>query len=215
MRHLILGTAVLLAVAAAADHGTNRGLATLASAVLPGTGQMMLGNRARGEMQVWLDGAMLAAWAGTSLYGSSREQDARLGAARDCGADLSMTDAAYFKALERYDNVQEYYEDVRRQARDRYPDDPAAQRDYYESRRYPSAAEWDWSSDSARFDYWRGRRSARSAAQAAGFAAGALLLNRIISVVDCVFFAGPGDQDARLEAVPTQGIAGIELRYRF
>ncbi|MBN2537238.1 hypothetical protein JXB37_03065 [candidate division WOR-3 bacterium] len=215
MRHLILGTAVLLALAAASEDGTNRGLATLASAVLPGTGQMMLGNSARGELQVWLDGAMLAAWAGTSLYGSSREEDARLGAARDCGADLSMNDPAYFKALERYDNVQEYYEDVRRQARDRYPDDPAAQRDYYESRRYPSAAEWDWSSDSARFDYWRGRRSARSAAQAAGFAAGALLLNRIISVVDCVFFAGPGERDARLEAAPTQGVAGIELRYRF
>lgn len=215
MRNLTFGIAVALAVVSAAEPGPNRGLATLASAALPGTGQLMLGNRARGELQLWLDGAILAAWAGTSLYGSSREQDARLGAARDCGADLSVADQAYYKALERYDNVQEYYEDIRRQARDRYPDDPAAQKDYYDSRRYPSAAEWDWSSDSARFDYWRVRRSARSAAQAAGFAAGALLLNRIISVVDCAFFAGPGDRDARLEAVPTQGIAGIELRYRF
>jgi hypothetical protein len=214
LRKLAVGIGLLLAVAAGAQ-APSRGLATLASAALPGTGQLMLGNRVRGEAQLWLDGAILAVWAGTSLYGSSREQDARLVASRECGADLSRTDAAYFKALERYDNVQEYYEDLRREARDRFPDDPAAQRDYYESRKFPAAAEWDWSSDSARFDYWETRRAARGALQAAGFAAGALLLNRIVSVVDCAFFAGGHTSTARLEIVPATELAGLEVRYRF
>lgn len=206
---------VLLGSTALATGEPNRGLATLASAALPGTGQLLLGSRARGEAQLWLDGAIAALWAGTTLYGNSREQDARLAAARESGADLSQTGSDYYKALERYDNVQEYYEDLRREARDRYPEDPAAQRAYYESRLLPASAEWDWSSDSARFDYWETRRSSRDALQAAGFAAGALLLNRIVSVVDCAFFAGNTSGSARLEVVPATELSGLELRYRF
>lgn len=176
---------------------------------------MMLGSRGRGEALMWLDGAIIALWAGTSWYSSAREQDARLIAAREAGADLSIADEDYYKSLERYDNVEEYYEDLRREARDRYPDDPEARREYLESRKYAASAEWNWSNDSARFDYWGVRRSARSAALTAGFAAGGLLLNRIVSVVDCIFFAGSSPAERRVEVGTGQGLASVEVRYRF
>ncbi len=217
MNLLALLTALCAAVSAAEPGQTNRGLATLASAALPGAGQMMLGNQSRGEALMWFDAAIWAVFAGLTWYGSSREQDARLWAARDAGADLSMTDLDYYKALERYDNADEHNEDVRRIARDMFPDDPGRQHEYYLENAYFGSQAWDWTNDSARFDYWETRRSARSATLAAGFAAGGLLLNRVASIIDCAFFAGSREPDteARLGFGPGQGFTSIEVRYRF
>ena len=208
-------TAVLtLATSAAGAPTSNRGLATLASAALPGTGQLMLGSRARGEAQLWLDGACWALWAGFSWYGSAHEQDARLFAAHEAGANTAAGDKSYFRALERYDNADEHNEDIRREARDRYPDDPDAQRRYYETRGYFGEMKWQWSSDSARFDYWETRKSARAATLNAGFALGALLLNRLVGIVDCAFFVRePGAR--RVDIVPGRSLASVEIRCRF
>jgi hypothetical protein len=198
-----------------AGAAVNRGLAVLSSVAFPGSGQFLLGARSRGEALMWVDGAVALTWVGSSWYGASREADARLRAARDAGALPALDDERYYKALERYDNIEEQEEDLRREARSRHPDDPAAQRSYFEQRRFPVSAGWDWSSDSARFAYWRTRKSARSAALSAGFAGGALLLGRVVSVLDCAFFAAAGQASGRVEAGVGDHPASIELRYRF
>ncbi len=216
MKAICLIVALAAAVqAAGGGDAPRRDLAILASAVLPGTGQMMLDSKVRGEAQLWLDGAIWVLWGGFSWYSSSQEQTARLYAAKESGVDLAIPEADYYRALERYDNTDEYNEDIRREARDRYPDDPEAQHDYYESHGYFGGACWNWSSDSARFDYWRTRKSGRAAALRAGFSAGALLLNRLISVVDCAFFAGTRTDDARIEIGSGSSLASVEVRYRF
>jgi hypothetical protein len=187
----------------------------LASAVLPGTGQMLLDAGRRGEAMLWVDGAAWLVWGGFSWYGSNREQDARIAAARESGADITVKNHDYFTSLERYDNSDEYNEDVRREARSRYPDDPEAQHQYYEDNGYFDNQAWNWSSDSARFYYWRTRRTARTAVQRAGFAAAVLVLNRLASVLDCALFARAPTQQSRIEVVPGDGLASVELRYRF
>lgn len=211
MRAVVLFT--LLASALAAQP--NRGLATLSAAVLPGTGQIIMGSRARGEAFLWLDGALWAVWGGLTWAAGSRDRDARLHAAREAGADLSITRDDYYRALERYSNAASYNEDIRREARDRYPDDPDAQRRYYQSRAYLGPEVWDWSSDSARFDYWDLRRGSRSASLQAGFAAGALLLNRLVSVVDVAFFSPGQSEQSRLELGSGSQLLSVELRLRF
>jgi hypothetical protein len=194
---------------------SKRGVAILASAVLPGSGQLMLGARNRGEALLWLDGSIWALWSGLSWYAGSREHDARLFAGREAGADIATNEAVYYKALERYDNSDQYNEDVRREARDLYPDDPSSQHTYYESHGYFGSSAWDWSSDSARYDYWRTRRSGRAAALKAQFTVGALLLNRIGSIIDCAFLAREAGITSRVEFRPTEDEPGIELCYRF
>ncbi|MEO0082167.1 MAG: hypothetical protein ABIL25_07740 [candidate division WOR-3 bacterium] len=206
-------TGLLLAVGT--GLGASRGVAIVASAALPGAGQLMLGARNRGEAMLWVDGAGWLAWAGFSWYGSSREQDARLVAAREAGADITLRESRYYTALERYDNADEYNEDVRREARSRFPDDPVAQHEYYEENGYFGEKAWDWSSDSARYYFWRTRRSARAAAQRAGFTAAGLLLNRLASVLDCAFFLRSPQGQSRLEIGPGEDVASLELRYRF
>ena len=192
-----------------------RGRAILASMALPGTGQMMLGSAKRGEALLWLDGTLWALWSGFSWCSSAREHDARLFAGREAGADLTVRQSRYFRALEQYDNADQYNEGVRADARDIYPDDPERQHAYYLSQGYSGAQAWNWSSDSARFDYWETRKSGRTAALRAQFAAGALLLNRLVSVVDCAFFAGRGRSASRVEFRPADTEPGIKVCYRF
>lgn len=210
---LILGAQT--PVGTQAPQSSPRGGAILASMVLPGTGQMMLGSAKRGEGLLWLDGGLWALWSGFSWYSSAREHDARLFAGREAGADLTRKESRYYRALERYDNADEYNEGVRADARDMYPDDPQRQHDYYQSQGYFGAQAWNWSSDSARFDYWETRKSGRTAALRAQFATGALLLNRLVSVVDCAFFAGRGRSASRVEFRPADTEPGIKVCYRF
>jgi len=202
-------------VGATVPKSGRRGVAILASMALPGTGQMILGSANRGEALVWLDGVLWAMWSGFSWYSSARERDARLFAGGEADADLSVRESRYYRALERYDNADEYNEGVRADARDIYPDDPQRQHDYYLSHGYFGSQAWNWSSDSARYHYWGTRKSGRTAALRAQFAVGALLLNRLASAVDCAFFAGQGGLERRVEFRPDEVAPGIKVCYRF
>jgi hypothetical protein len=210
---LIMGTQPSVGVPAPAP--SPRGRAILASMALPGTGQMMLGSAKRGEAVLWLDGALWALWSGFSWYSSAREHDARLFAGQEAGADLTVRESRYYRALEQYDNADLYNEGVRADARDLYPDDPERQHAYYESQGYFGSKAWNWSSDSTRYRYWGTRRSGRDAALNAQFAVGALLLNRLASLVDCAFFAGRGGSAQRVEFRPGNTEPGIKVCYRF
>jgi len=191
-----------------------RGNAILASMALPGAGQMMLGSAKRGEALLWLDGTLWALWSGFSWYSSAREHDARLLAGREAGADLTVRELRYYRALEQYDNADQYNEDVRADARDMYPDDPERQHQYYRSHGFFGSQAWNWSSDSARYYYWGTRRSGRTAALNAQFAVGALLLNRLASMADCALFAGRGRTSSRVEFRPADSEPGIKVCYR-
>ncbi len=195
---------------------SRRNLALFSSLVLPGSGELLTGAKKRGEALLWLDGIFWTGWAGFSWYRTSREQDARLIAKRYADADITITDHRYYRALEIYDNAQQFNEDIQREARELYPNDPDAQRRYYETHGYFGTAQWDWCSDSIRIkSYWQTRRIARRAGMNASFFAAALVLNRLVSFFDCLFFLPESRLSNRIEFKPTENHAGIELRYRF
>lgn len=207
---------LLVGAGLAEGTSTRRGLAVLCSAVLPGTGQMLLGARVRGEVMLWSELALWSVWGVASWTAAARENDSRLIAAARAGANLGITDRRYYRALELYDNSSEFNENVRREARARYPDDPDAQRRYYIANGYFGDAAWDWSPDSARIrDYWPKRKASRTAALTAGFAAGGLLLNRLVSLLDCAFFIQPNDGESRVGVTPVIQPVGVEFRFRF
>jgi hypothetical protein len=164
---------------------------------------------------LWLDGILWTGWAGFSWYRSSQEQDARLIARQYAGADITIKDPKYYRALERYLNADEYNEDVRREARELYPDDPDAQRRYFESHGYFNERQWQWQSDSIRiFSYWQTRKSARTAGMAVSFVSAALVLNRLVSLIDCIFFLPEQRLGNKIEFAPTINQPGIQFRYR-
>lgn len=190
-----------------------RNKAILASVIVPGWGQRMLKNNLKSEIMLWTDGAIWLTYSGFTWYGYSRNSDAKLFAGINANANTKIKSDKYYRAIERYNNTGEYNEDIRREARERYPDDPLAQNDYILENGFWGDSTWKWSNDSLRFVYWQKRKSARTAFIRARFVLGAALLNRLISVIDCAFFTP--DKRSRVAFVPNLETPGIGIVYRF
>jgi hypothetical protein len=189
------------------------GKAIMASLLVPGWGQHMLNNNLKSEIMLWTDGAIWLLYGGFNWYGNSRNYDAKLYAGINASANTKIKSDKYFRALERYDNSDAYNEDIRREARERFPDDPNAQNNYISQYGYFGDSTWNWKSDSLRFSYWEKRKTARTAFTRAGFVIGGALLNRLVSAIDCTFFT-PGKRK-KIGFVPSLDPAGIGLIYHF
>jgi hypothetical protein len=187
--------------------------AILASAVVPGWGQHILKNNQKAEIMMWTDGALWLLYGGFQWYGSSRIKDAKLHASQYANANINIKDEKYYRALERYYNSEQYNEDIRREARERFPDNPALQYDYYLQNGYFGDSTWLWQSDSMRFSYWEKRKAARAALTRAGFCLGAAILNRVVSSIDAAFFSE--DLRDKISFAPNQAQTGIGLVYHF
>lgn len=186
----------------------------IASAVIPGTGQWLLGDKTKAEIFLWLDGAIWLTYAGLSWYGNSKEHDARLFATNWSGANMNQ-ETEYYKALERYDNSEQYNIDIMREARSLYPDSVDAQKEYLAKYGYFDDAAWDWDSDSSRFTYYYKRKSARTTLHQAGLILGATLINRLISCLDCALFTSDRSLTKKVGVVPNLEKTGLTIVYKF
>jgi hypothetical protein len=161
----------------------------IASLALPGAGEMWRQDRTKGEIFLWADAAIWVTYGGLTIVGNARNQSAKLFARNYSGAASSYGNDDYYVNLERYANSDAYNEDVRRDARELYPTDPAKQKEYADAHYYTGSMAWSWGSDSLRYTYWNERRSARSVLHTAAFFLGAAVLNRVVSAVDVAFFS--------------------------
>jgi hypothetical protein len=182
----------------------------IASLALPGAGEMWMGSKVKGEIFLWTDAAIWLTYGGLTAVGNSRNQTAKLFARQYSGASAAERADDYYVALERYDNSEQYNEDIRREARELYPDDPNRQKTYAQMHGFYGDRAWDWGSDSLRFAYWDQRKGSRSLLHTAGFFIGAALLDRLASAVDVAFFT-----EKRLGALPAFDRPGLALVYRF
>ncbi|MBS4015986.1 MAG: hypothetical protein KGZ86_06095 [Candidatus Latescibacteria bacterium] len=190
-----------------------KGKAILASAVVPGWGQHILKNSQKAEIMIAADGVLWLLYGGFQWYGSSRLKDAKLYASRHADANINIANEKYYRALERYRNSEDYNEDIRREARERFPDNPLLQHNYFLENGYFGDSAWLWQSDSMRFSYWEQRKVARTALTRAGFCLGAVILNRVVSSIDAAFFTE--DLRDKVGFAPNQAQNGIGLIYRF
>lgn len=186
----------------------------IASIALPGAGEMWQGQKTKGEIFLWVDGVIWLTYGGMTAIGGSRNQSAKLFAGRNSGSSMAQRSDDYYVALERYANSDLYNEDIRREARELYPNDPDRQKTYSTSHGYFGDATWNWGSDSLRFDYWRQRKSARSVLHTAGFILGAALVNRLASAIDVAFFS-PVTGEKRVGVVPGIDQPGLAVVWRF
>lgn len=188
--------------------------AMVASAVIPGTGQWLLGEKTKAEIFLWLDGAIWLTYAGFAWYGNSKEKDARLFAANWSSAKMNQA-TEYYKALERYDNSADYNIDVMREARYLYPDSIEAQKQYLAENGYFDDKAWDWDSDSSRLTYYYKRKSARTTLHQAGLILGATLINRLISCLDCALFTPDRALSKKVGVMPNFEKPGLAIVYKF
>ncbi len=159
----------------------------VSSGILPGSGQLLLKEKVRGEIFLLADGILWLSLISTRSFGNFLNRDAILFSVEHAGANGNKGDEDYYKYLEEYNSSEDFNGLILREARHRYPDDPAKQKEYLEKYGYFGEDSWCWESDSARVRYWRFRRRARNYYLKAKFFFAGNLLLRVLSVFDCSY----------------------------
>jgi hypothetical protein len=163
--------------------------ALLLSLLLPGAGELYLGHRGRATGFFISEGAIWANYIAWEVAGHLRRdnyiEQAQLGA----GVGVSGGTDGYWRLVGQYQSSSgtgsgAYEEELRREARTQYPNDPA-QQDLYVAQRLPTGKQaWMWTSPDLQAEYLRTRKNANLAFDRAKYSFGLAVLNRLLSALD-------------------------------
>ena len=163
--------------------------ALLYSLLLPGAGEYSLGARGRAAGFFAAEGLIWTHYIWFQVAGHLRRDDYIEQAQLNAGVGTDSEDDSYWKLLGQYERSSgsgpgSYEEAVRRDARDQFPDDPAAQ-DAYVSENLPTGDRaWNWSSAELQTAYRTTRASSNRAFDRAKYSFAAAILNRLVSAID-------------------------------
>ncbi|MBN1782774.1 hypothetical protein JW948_16680 [bacterium] len=153
------------------------GKAFLLSMLVPGTGEMMLGNR---KMAVVFFSTELTLWTSYFLlnwFSDVRASDYRLYAASHAGIDMHGKDDQYYVDIENFTDISAYNQAMLQQRRPQlmYPEN--------------TSYDWSWDSENAMNKYRRIRINSDQFKNAGLFMIGGVVLNHLISGIDAVRIA--------------------------
>ena len=180
---LLVSILIVLPGVSNGDVSARKG-AMLRSVVLPGWGQMHLGHSTRGIVFMSLD---VLTWAGVGLSyleGTFNRDDYRWLAVSEAGISVSGKSNDFLDDLSDFNSSFEFNDYIHRLARYYYPDDPDAQRDYYNAHAVPDSDSWNWSSDAARNQFADRLRDSRQWFRRSMYIAAFAVVNRVVSVID-------------------------------
>lgn len=174
-----------------ADSPSKKGgrKALLLSLLLPGAGELSLGERGRATGFFIAEGAIWTHFVWFQVAGHLRKDNYIEQAQRHAGVGVTSADDTYWKLLGQYQTSNgtgpdAYEEALRREARDNFPSDPAAQ-DAYVAERLPAGDRaWTWSSPDAQSSYKETRESSRRAFDRSKYSIAAAIANRLLSAID-------------------------------
>jgi len=163
--------------------------ALLYSLLLPGMGELSMGETGRGVGFLTAEGLIWANYGYWTVAGHLRKNDFIEQAQLNAGVGVSSGSDEYWHLVGHYtassgSGSDTYEEELRREARESYPDDPAAQDAYVASKLPTGGQAWSWSASDLQQSYRDTRESSNSAFHHAKFSFGAAILNRVLSVVD-------------------------------
>ncbi len=195
-------------------------LALLLSCIVPGWGEMYVGDTSRGG---WFMASEVAIWA---AYGTFRiqesllEDDYREHAEIFAGADAGA-DGGYLSDMGNYirsEGDDSYNQSIACDARSLFPYDRDAQRAYIAENGYYGDLSWDWGTEDSFYAYRELRHAASSADRNAFYMVGVAILNRAVSGIDSAWMARRynagvhGEPVARISVVPL--ISGSDVGAR-
>lgn len=180
----VLLMAILLLTASSISFAGSRRGAILRSAILPGWGQLHMGHSTRGIVFIGVD---VVTWAGVGLSyleGTFNRDDYTWLAMEEAGISVSGRSSQFMDDIADFSSNFEYNDYIHRLARYYYPDDPDAQRNYYESHARYGEDGWYWASDDARLEFGDKLRLSKQWFRRSMYIAAFALVNRIVSVID-------------------------------
>jgi len=159
------------------------------SALLPGLGERYVGRTGRAAMFHVTEGLIWSTFAFYRIQGSIRE-DTHIEFANLQAGAATEQDADYYEHIGFWLSLDEWYDIVRRDARLRFPDDPAAREAFFQAnRRYDEGQGWAWRDDATRTRYRQLRSRTERSYRNAKLAAGAAIFNRLASMIDALALA--------------------------
>ena len=151
----------------------SRGLAIIYSAILPGMGELYADSYSSGKYFTIADAVLWGGLIGVTAYANNQEDSYRAFAETYGGAGLSGKDAKYFADLGNYLDIYEYNHLMEL---DRNFDDIYNEQTHY----------WKWSGQEQRREYRNMWKSSETAKNSTRFIVGALILNRVASVINAI-----------------------------
>lgn len=151
----------------------NVGLAIIFSLLLPGMGELYADNYSSGKYFTIADAALWGTYLGMNAYGNQKKNDYKAFAASTGGVNNSGKDELYYATIGDYISINDYNNE---KALERRFDEMYNTEQFY----------WDWQNTSNRRTYRGLWTSSESAYNNLRFVAGALILNRVISVINAV-----------------------------
>ena len=154
-------------------HKKNLGLAILYSFMLPGMGELYAGDYSTGKYLTITDALLWGTYIGFYTYGNMRKSDYKAFAASNGGVNNSGKSDAYYTTIGNYINIQQYN------------DEKALERNFSDMYNVDQNY-WDWKTNDQRSKYRDMWTSSESAYNNLRFVAGALILNRVVSIINVV-----------------------------
>ena len=177
------------AVSEQAPRARNPRKALMLSLLLPGAGELYSGHKGRATGFFVSEGAIWANFAIWEVAAHLRRNDYIEQAQINAGVGTSSGSDDYWRLVGTYarssgSGVDSYEDALRRDARNEFPSDPAAQ-DAWVAERLPTGDRaWDWSSATLQESFRDTRQSSTRAFSRAKFSFALAILNRIASAID-------------------------------
>ncbi len=171
--------------------GKNTKKAMLYSLILPGLGEYYLGHRTRAKGFFVAEGAIWTAFTVFRVQGNHRRDLYREYAEVNAGVPR-RNDDDYYRVIGNYDSAEGPYsanEQVRREARAIFPNQPDRQEEYFQEHAYLGDDAWQWGSTESRLRFKDMRSSSLDAYHRADLSIGLAVANRILSVLDAGILA--------------------------
>jgi len=168
------------------DQKKKTGLAIIYSALLPGMGELYAGGYSSGKYFTIADGILWGGLIGATAYANNQEENYKSFAATNGGADPNGKDAKYFGNIGNYIDIYQYNY---RQELDRNFEDVYDSETHY----------WKWSNQEQRSEYREMWKSSETAYNNTRFIVGALILNRIASVINAIRLVNAHNKNLKKE----------------
>ena len=184
--------------------------ALLYSLILPGLGEMSMGEKGRATGFFIAEGLIWANYTYWTVAGNLRQDDYIEQAQLNAGVGVSKESDDYWRLVGQFTSSSgegpgSYEEDLRREARDTYPNDPAAQ-DAFVAEHLPTGDRaWSWSTPALQTEYTNTRETSKRADNKAKYSFAAAILNRVVSVIDVQMLRHKASKAARGESAIRAG----------
>jgi hypothetical protein len=152
-------------------------------------GELSMGEKGRATGFFIAEGLIWSSFIYWTVAGNLRQDDYIEQANLNAGVGVDDESDDYWRLVGQYERSSgtgpnSYEEELRREARDTYPDDPAAQDEYVAQNLPTGESAWEWTSSDLQATYQSTRENSNRAFNRAEYSFAAAILNRVLSVID-------------------------------